>query len=155
MRTDAEDVTCIGVVAGQAILAAWEDPRLGAGRAVGARNEIILVGSGQQQVSVRIIAAPFVGDTVDAAGIVERQKTSFEPFELRRIGIVDGKREMFYENRALGELPTVCRRKDDLFGRGIVKTVIWNGQPALLCGAVGPERRIYGVRNQECSWARG
>src|SRR5437879_9765264 len=87
---DAEDVTGIRVVAGQTILTTRKDPGLGVCRTARACDEIVLCNSTRQQVSIRIVAAPFVGDTVHAAGVVENKKSSFEAFEQRGICIVDG-----------------------------------------------------------------
>src|SRR5262245_61137411 len=74
VRADAEDIAGICVVAGEAILAAGKDPGLRARGAVRVCDEIILGCSGRQQVSIRIVAAPLVGDTVDAAGVVENEE---------------------------------------------------------------------------------
>src|SRR6266704_1739050 len=55
---------------------------------------------------------------------------------------------MFDEHRTLWKLPTVGRREDYLFGGGIVRTVVGDGQPALFNRAIGPEWGIYGVGNE-------
>src|ERR1043165_5857446 len=66
MCSYTEHITRIGIMAGKAILAAWEDPGLSARGAICVGDGVILVCAGEEQVGIGIVVTPFVSQTINA-----------------------------------------------------------------------------------------
>src|SRR5438270_3613070 len=74
MGPHSKDITGIGIVAGEAVLAAGENPGLSADDAIGAGDQVIVVCAGQKKIRVGVIIAPLISDAIDATGGINHQE---------------------------------------------------------------------------------
>ena len=137
---DTENVAGGGRVATQAIERAGIEPLLRAGAGAGVDDDVFGERVGDE-IGVSVVGAPFVSDAVNCAVSVANEETGFESFDEIWIGVVNRQVEMFDEDCAIGEGPFTGRSEvDERVGR--------ERHPAGFDCAIGPQRRIDGVRNE-------
>ncbi len=150
-RLHAEHMTGVGCVAGETILRAGIKPGLCAG-ATRRENREVLVSRITQQISVALIVAPFVSESIHSAIGVANEQPRFKALTQTWIRIVRAQLEMFHEHCALRKTPFARGRERNLFVRRVRRAVVRHGQPTRFEGAVRPERRVHRVRNQRDRW---